>query len=158
MNFFEISYLTILLALAFVISNADADDRDQYELGDIPHDWRVENGEAIITVPIPFPKGVNKQLSPDLKLEYRSNNGANKELGLGWRLAGLSEIARCTKNFALDAKFDRIYYNFSDVFCLDGQRLLLFSGAYGQNSSEYRTEIDNYKRVISFGQLGKIIL
>lgn len=150
--------LKCLTILALVVMDASADDTDNYELGDTSHDWRVENGEAIITVPIPFPKGVNKQLTPDLKLEYRSNNRMNRELGLGWRLAGLSEISRCTKNFALDGKFDVIYFNYSDVFCLDGQRLILVSGAYGQNGSEYRSEIDNYKRVISHGQLGNIFI
>lgn len=142
----------IMVGLVGKIAAID-DSFNEFVPGEIQHDWRVESGEAIITVPIPFPKGIN-QVKPDVKLEYRSNNPANRELGLGWRLAGLSEITRCAKSYALDGKFENIFYNYSDVFCLDGSRLLLVTGVYGQNGSEYRTEVDTYKRVIAFDQKG----
>lgn len=120
----------------------------KYVLGEIEHDWRVENGEAIITVPIPFPKGVNG-LTPAIKLEYRSNNQMNRELGLGWRLAGFSDISRCHKSVALDGKYEPYSFWPTDAFCFDGQRLLLHSS--NGSVSEYTTEIDNYQRIMAFG-------
>jgi hypothetical protein len=38
--------------------------------------------------------------------------------------------------------------------CLDGQRLAGISGTYGQNGAEYRTEIESFQRIKSFGSAG----
>lgn len=146
-----------LLGIIFMIIFFMQSEANDYELGDTPHEWQIVHGEAVIGVPIPFPKGVNQELTPDLKLEYRSNNPMNRELGFGWRLAGMSEITRCAKNYALDGRFDALRFDFSDPLCLDGQRLI-FERKPNNNQTEYRTEIESYKRVVAHDSLGKKFL
>ena len=41
-----------------------------------------------------------------------------------------------------------------DRLCLDGQRLRLTSGAYGQQGSQYQTEVETFSRVTAFGTAG----
>ena len=121
---------------------------------DLNYELKVENGQATITLPLPMPKGINS-LTPKMNLVYNSNQYLlNKEIGIGWQLSGLSEISRCPKSFFHDGKFDTIKYNNSDSFCYNGLRLKQLNGQYGFNSTEYRTEIDNYDKIISLGDTG----
>jgi hypothetical protein len=41
-------------------------------------------------------------------------------------------------------------------FCLDGQRLVLVpnTGDYGDEGSEYRTEIESFRKIVAHGQAG----
>ncbi|NNE06187.1 MAG: hypothetical protein HKN15_10740, partial [Xanthomonadales bacterium] len=75
-------------------------------------------------------------------------------LGVGWSLGGLSEIARCAQTIEQDGASGSVNLDSDDRFCLDGQRLLLVSGAYGASGSEYRTEIDAIARIKAFGNMG----
>jgi RHS repeat-associated protein len=92
-------------------------------------------------------------LQPELSLEYNSRGG-NGLLGVGWSLAGLSQITRCNKTLATDGKIRgvemRVEYEAgleSESFCLDGARLRFIdlpeNGVY-----EYRTERDQFARVV----------
>ena len=119
-------------------------------VGDIEHSVEVINGDAVVKVPIPKLKGINN-LVPQIDLIYKSSQYLqNKEIGLGWSFNGLTEISRCFKNFANDDEFDTIKYNNSDRLCLDGQRLILTKGNYGIDQSEYKTEIETYKRIVLY--------
>ena len=126
----------------------------KYDLTEVHHNVIIENGETVLTVPIPFPKGV-KSFQPQISLSYRSNQYLNnRELGLGWYFSDLIEISRCKKTFYFDNGFYPFKNDYSDVFCLNGQRLLLSSGTYGYNGSEYKTEIESYKKIVAYGAQG----
>lgn len=92
-------------------------------------------------------------MEPALSLVYNSNSG-NGLLGVGWSLAGLSTIHRCPRTLVQDGVKGGISFDANDRFCLDGQRLVAINGAYGGNGTEYRTEIDSFTRIISYGTAG----
>lgn len=77
------------------------------------------DGSAAHTIPIVVPPG-RAGMAPELALNYGSRGG-NGPLGVGWSLAGLSQISRCpsTRPVALP-----IRWNPSDKFCLDGDELV----------------------------------
>jgi hypothetical protein len=73
---------------------------------------------------------------------------------MGWTIEGLGTIARCARNYAQDNIRAGVEFTANDPYCLDGQRLVVVNGAYGAPGSEYRTEIDNYARIIAVGTAG----
>lgn len=119
-------------------------------VGATPGQFAVNDlGVATYTVPIQVPPGV-RGMQPELSLQYDSSLG-NGLLGVGWRLAGLPEIERCSAiaDPQLDGFTDGVDLDGNDRFCLDGQRLV----AVG-DGSEYRTEVDSLQRVRAVGQAG----
>ena len=110
------------------------------------------SGAARYVVPIDVPPGV-AGMEPDLSLVYNSGGG-NGLLGVGWSLGGLSVIHRCARTLAQDGVNGGVNLDAGDRFCLDGQRLIAVSGAYGADGTEYRTEIDGFARIISYGSAG----
>ncbi|NNC19209.1 VCBS repeat-containing protein [Corallococcus exiguus] len=115
----------------------------------MPGAWVTSVGTARYTFPLWTSPG-RLGIEPRLALNYSSDSG-NGLIGMGWNLAGLSRITRCRKTMAHDGASDRIRFDTSDRFCLDGQRLMVVSGAYGADGAEYRTENDVYARVVSLG-------
>ena len=67
--------------------------------------------------------------------------------GPGWALGGLSVLSRCTQTYAQDGTGGAITLTSSDRYCLDGNRLRLTSGTYGQTNSTYQTEIANFSKI-----------
>ena len=106
------------------------------------------SGAATYTIPLNIPPGT-AGLAPTLGLSYQSQAGMNL-LGLGWKLTGQSLITRCGKTLATDNARRPVKLDAQDPFCLDGQRLLLVSGTHG-GDAEYRTEVEGFSRVQSFG-------
>ncbi len=47
-----------------------------------------------------------------------------------------------------------VNFDSNDRFCIGGERLVLKSGTYGTNGSEYRTEIDSYAKIVAHGTAG----
>nr|VFK64402.1 MAG: virulence plasmid B protein [Candidatus Kentron sp. TC] len=141
-------YVTALALFAVIFSGAHAEK----PVGSIPGRLTVEQSAAVYTIPIEVPPGA-AGMQPDLAITYNSNGG-NGLLGVGFSLSGLSVITRCGKTIAQDGARGGVYYDSRDRFCLDGQRLIAISGADGGNGAEYRTEIDGYSRIISYGQQG----
>jgi hypothetical protein len=68
-------------------------------------------------------------------------------LGVGFGLGGLSAIHRCSKTIAIDGVKGGVNYDDNDRYCLDGQRLIAISGQNGKSGSEYRTEIETFRRI-----------
>ena len=68
----------------------------------------------------------------------------------GWALGGLQTINRCPQTVVQDGMGTGITAGANDRFCLNGKRLVLVSGTYGGNGAEYRTELDEFSRVISY--------
>ncbi len=107
-------------------------------------------GAAAYTIPIQVPPGIG-DIEPKLALSYNSRSG-NGLLGVGWSLAGLSAITRCPQTNPQDGNRTGINYTSSDRFCLDGKRLMPIAGTtYGAANSEYRTEIDDFSKIIAYG-------
>jgi RHS repeat-associated protein len=109
-------------------------------------------GGFTYTIPIAVPPGT-AQMVPALSLDYSSTNG-NGDVGFGWVLAGLPSITRCPTTLAQDGVHGAVNYDTRDRFCFNSQRLILISGTYGANNSEYRTEIETFTRVIAHGTAG----
>ena len=119
--------------------------------GFTPGSFRVtESGAAEYRIPIRVPPGI-AGMEPKLALVYNSQAG-NGLLGMGWNLEGLSAVARCPQTMAQDAVRGGVNYDANDRYCLDGQRLMLISGAsYGADGAEYRTELESFSKVIGYG-------
>lgn len=106
------------------------------------------DGGASFSTAIEIPPGTAGR-QPALQLSYNSQSGYGV-MGRGWALGGLSTITRCPKTIHQDGVRRGVALSPEDQFCLDGQRLLLVTGIHGQNA-EYRTQIDSFSRIKSFG-------
>lgn len=119
--------------------------------GAIPGSFGVsESGAVTYGIPVAVPPGATG-MAPKLSLDYASQRG-NGIVGVGWSIGGLSAIARCPQTLAHDGQTRGVQLDADDRFCLDGQRLALVSGAsYGAVGAEYRTEIESFSRIVSYG-------
>jgi hypothetical protein len=114
-----------------------------------------ESGGATYSIPIAVPPGT-AGMTPNLSLGYDSQRGSGI-VGVGWSLNGFSAIRRCAETRAQDPAAlsnGRVGFDAADRFCLDGQRLMVITGTYGANLSEYRTEIEGFKKVTANGTAG----
>lgn len=144
---------------AGLISSAQAVDNTVF--GGLKGNLAVSaGGVASYAIPIELPRS-RGSFSPSLEIKY-SSQVDNGELGVGFVISGTSTINRCAQTYAQDGKAGRISYDeagdsgtasgITDRFCLDGMRLVLVSGQYGYNESEYRTEIDSKRRIRFYRQ------
>jgi RHS repeat-associated protein len=109
-------------------------------------------GEAVYKIPI-FTSPGTAGMVPNISLIYNSNNGDGL-MGSGWAIAGLSTIHRVPQNFYHEGRDDGVDLETTDRFALDGNRLILVSGGYGQDQSIYRTELETFTRVTANGASG----
>ena len=106
----------------------------------------VSGGKATYSISLPVPPG-RKGMQPELSLNYSSADGENRT-GLGWSVSdGGGSIYRCSRIEAIDGENRAYEQVIDDRLCMDGSRLMLDSGTYGQTGSVYFTEIDNFSRV-----------
>lgn len=122
--------------------------------GNLPVQFAVDSvGAATFSLPISVPPGT-AGTAPSLAISYHSRGG-NGLLGMGASLSGLSTITRCAKSIVHDGEAGGVRFDDDDRFCLDGQRLVAVgNGAYGQDGTEYRTEIESFTRIRSYGRVG----
>jgi hypothetical protein len=114
-----------------------------------------ESGGATYSIPIAVPPGTAGMM-PSLSLGYDSQRSSGI-VGVGWSLNGFSAIRRCAETRAQDPSAlsnGRVGFDAADRFCLDGQRLMVVTGTYGANLSEYRTEIEGFRKVTAQGTAG----
>ncbi len=124
-------------------------------VGMIKGQFNVDDaGNATYRIPLMAAVG-SGGLTPGLALQYHSRAG-NGPTGVGWQLSGTSAIQRCAHTFEQDGTINGLGVTLSDTdrFCLDGQRLVVVQGNYGESGSEYRTEIESFQRVVSYGRAG----
>jgi RHS repeat-associated protein len=112
----------------------------------------TETGGFNFSFPIQLPIGTNNMV-PQLGVGYNSQSG-NGLLGMGWNLQGLSMISRTNKNRYFDEEVRAVKNSNEDVFAIDGNRLIVISGTYGNNGSIYANESEDFSRVYSFGTQG----
>jgi hypothetical protein len=112
----------------------------------------TRGGAAQYVIPIWVPPGPHG-VQPSLSLVYNSQSGIGP-LGVGWSLSGLGAISRCNKTFAQDTTPAPVALVVSDGLCINGSRLRLTSGTYGESGSTYQTEIADFSNVTANGTAG----
>jgi len=112
------------------------------------------SGGGTYSIPIQVPPGV-AGIEPRLSLEYNTQSG-NGLLGVGWKLSGLSSIARCPQTLSQDGVRKGVTFTSTDKFCLDGKRLMLVSGTYGAAGSVYQTEIESFVQITAVGAVSGV--
>lgn len=101
-------------------------------VGRLPGQFSVTStGAATYDIALAIPAGING-LTPQIALHYSSTAG-DGPLGVGWSIAGLSEISRCSKTAATNGAAQGIHFDTTDQFCLDGMPLVKEAG--GSNSA-----------------------
>lgn len=106
-------------------------------------------GALNYTVPIAKPPGV-KSIAPGISLSYSGQRSVGLA-GYGWDIAGLSSITRGGNTLYHDGMVDPLDLDANDRFFFDGQRLLLKSGTYGKDGSEYYTETHSLIKIRAYG-------
>lgn len=122
------------------------DEGDTAEVGSLPGTLRVSNRGAVeYRIPLRVPPA-RAGFEPHLALEY---TGSKQEglMGPGWRIAGLSAIARCSRP---GSPVD--YHNAE--FCLDGAHLVDLDPTSESPDHEFRTEVDTFAKVVGHGFSG----
>lgn len=105
-------------------------------------------GGAVYTIPIDLPEGLGG-MKPQLGICYNSQ-ARNGLLGWAWDLIGISSITRVGQTIYYDDNVSPVNYS-TDRFCLDGKRLMqVSSGDYGGNGTNYRTELDQMSKIVSY--------
>lgn len=109
----------------------------------------TRTGAATYDVPLTLPPD---RLVPSLGVSYNHLRG-NGLLGMGFALSGWATIQRCSRTLAQDGVASPLVGNDSgdDGYCLDGNRLKLATGTYGQPNSTYRSEIEIFARITANG-------
>ncbi|QFU06943.1 tRNA3(Ser)-specific nuclease WapA precursor (plasmid) [Pseudoalteromonas sp. THAF3] len=120
-------------------------------VGTIAGQAAVNGGAASYTIPIKLPPG-RAGMQPNVSLNYSSRSG-NGIAGVGWGLSAGSSITRCAATVAQDGINHTPNYTANDKLCLDGQRLVIVSGNYGNSGAIYKTELDTFVRVKQTGSL-----
>ncbi len=112
----------------------------------------LPDGTANYTIPIDIDGGI-RGMQPNLSLSYNSDGG-NGALGVGWSINGSSAIVRCPNSRVRQEEVDPVDFEADDKFCLDGQRLVVTSGIYGDHDAIYKKENDDGTTVQSLGSAG----
>jgi RHS repeat-associated protein len=118
-------------------------------VGKLPGEADTSGGAASYSIPIIVPPG-RRGVQPDLSLDYSSRSG-NGIAGMGWSLSGFSAIGRCQATLDQDGAVRAVRLDASDKLCLDGQRLVVTTGTYGQSGAVYATELETFARVSQLG-------
>ena len=118
-------------------------------VGGVAGEHSVEqDGSASYVIPLDL-SGSRHGLKPNLSLSYSSRAG-NGVMGTGWTMRGLSAIQRCPTNELLGEFADPVDFDYSDRYCLDGQRLI-----YVKRESSvriYYKEDDDGTRIEAYGE------
>lgn len=146
----------VALAWAVVVPGAAFSAQSQtIGLATPPGQFAVsQDGGASYFLPLKVGPGL-AGIAPELGLSYQSQSSSGDGLmGMAWNLTGLSSIERCANTMVHDGLQKPVQFLDSDKYCLDGQRLLLVSGTYGQDGAHYRTEIDSFSKIVGVGRAG----
>lgn len=115
-------------------------------------EFEVSGGQATYTLPIDIPMA-QAGYKPVLSLAYNSGH-SNGVLGVGWSVKGQSAISRCSRDLSTDGRWGGVQFNSSDRYCIDGVRLIAVTGADGNHLTEYKTEIDDGNKYVSYNRIG----
>ncbi len=117
-----------------------------YEVGSLPGSVNVSSsGAATYTIPIDIAPG-KAGMEPSISVGYNSN-AKDGDLGWKWNLNAGSAISRGPTTYLQEGYVDGGNFTNQDKFYLDGNRLVLHSGTYGADNSEYRTQSESFNRI-----------
>jgi RHS repeat-associated protein len=103
------------------------------------------SGQATYTLPIALPPSISN-VGPTINLVYLS--GQNSGIaGQGWNINSISYINRISTRQDIDGFKDGVDFDDNDKLALDGQRLLLKTGNYWDDSSTYETEVQSNLKI-----------
>ena len=121
--------------------------------GRTPGQFAVSSsGGAQYSIPIWTPPGP-RGIQPHMALVYDSQSGIGT-VGVGWHLAGLGAITRCTKTYAQDTIPAAVALATADGYCINGNRMRLTGGNYGTAGSTYQTEIADFSNITAVNTAG----
>lgn len=146
----SLSKATVLIALGMLLAGTAWS-----AVGTLPALHGVsESGGAQYTVPIEVTPGIGA-MTPQLAITYAGPD-ARTTLGIGFAVSGFPAIAPCPRTIAQDGVASPVTLTSNDRYCLNGSRLRLVSGVYGDSNAVYRTEIDQLARVTSYASTGGV--
>lgn len=146
-NYYIILFLALCLSTAFLKAQTIS---TSLPVGTTAGEVSItQNGAATYEVPIKLTPGTSG-MAPQLSIVYNSQ-GSDGLLGIGFSISGLSSISRCPKNLDNDGVNAPVNLDDNDRFSLDGNRLILVSGTYGADGSEYRTESNTFVKIKAIG-------
>ena len=108
-----------------------------------------QTGAATYNMPISCPPGIGGMV-PQVSVAYNSQTG-NGIAGFGVNITGASVISRINQDVYHDALSRQLSLDKDDRFVLDGNRLILTTGTYGNDNSEYHTESETFSLVKAIG-------
>ncbi len=113
------------------------------------------NGSSNVNIPLSVPSSSNG-LTPEIYLNYNSYAGCGF-MGLGWSISGLFKITTTTQTVYHNTTSKGFSLDGNDVFLLNGQRLIPnFGEVNGAEGTEYRTELETYQQIFSYGEIGNL--
>jgi len=148
------SYFAVMLCL-FSALTCRSQDASQHAVdptafavvGKIDDNFEVtSSGQVSYEIPFKVPTGTGG-MEPKVGICY---NGSKRTglCGVGFDLTGLSVINRAPANMHVDGRAGVVNVDADDRLMLDGQRLIPVADL-GGGRKEWRTEHDNYSRIIS---------
>ncbi|HEY9160048.1 MAG TPA: SpvB/TcaC N-terminal domain-containing protein [Desulfomonilia bacterium] len=124
--------------------------------GTIQGEYSVDSyGASAYDIDIKVPEGING-IKPSLGVSYNSRT-ENGLVGVGWSLSGLQAITRGPATIMKDGFLKSVSLENTDRFMLNGDFLILLSSDssnYGKDNTVYRTEHDDFTKVVAYGQSG----
>lgn len=109
----------------------------------------TSDGAASVTIPLWTPEG-RAGIEPHLALTYNSR-GPDGPVGVGFNLVGLSQVTHCPRTLVQDGAAQAVDFGTpwgEALYCLDGERLVLFSTFNAEGLPEFRTERESYARIV----------
>ncbi len=107
------------------------------------------SGQATFTLPIAIPPSI-QSVGPTINLKYQSGQQGGIA-GQGWSINSISYINRMATSLSIEGFKDGVDFDDNDKLSLDGQRLLIKSGDYWADGSEYQTEVQSNVKIQQVG-------
>ena len=143
----QLRILTILLILFLthtIFTNA------QNAVGSVNGALTVNDmGAAVYSMTFDAPNG--GRMTPKIGLAYSSQSSGYGIAGYGIDVTGISVITSGGRDMFHNGRVRGANYDEDSNFYLDGKRLILESGEYGKDMSEYTVEGDPYTKVLMTG-------
>ena len=115
-------------------------------VGRTPGAFQVDaRGAATYAIPINVAPGING-LRPSVALVYDSQAG-DGPVGMGWNLAGFSQITPCNKTVATHGYAGGVSLSLSDRYCLDGQPRQAGCDVRAEINAQSGVDIPRYSRI-----------
>ena len=128
-------------------------NEDDGVVGTLPGSFNISStGAAVYSIDLKLPNAIGTMM-PKISFVYNSQS-SNGIMGWAWGISGLSVVERVGQTEYHDSQVTNVDFK-NDRFVIDGQRLMLVNGIYGADKAEYKTEIDNFDKIVSYANSNK---